>query len=1493
MTLREQTLRKLAYEILSEIEKKEMELLSWGFYDACLDEASDLDIILSEPRLDTQTWKSIRETAQNLGLTQGEAINLLKKERLLIRPLGRPLSHLRSRFSETVRLLAKLRQRFSLKDWLSAPSLVLDILPQIAPRAYPARTVLPDEALEEIEKSGISLSPKEKEAMLCLTTSEEAIPLNLSRFQADSFSAILGGQWSSVFIGAGTGSGKTKAFYVPALTTIAPLVMEGQHWTKIIAVYPRKELLKDQFRECLSELSKLREGFYRDNLSLRVGAYYGDTPESHAALTNEHTRRNFNKSWKALDTANLICPLVRCPVSDCKGDLIWRIEDIRTQKDRLRCSSCGHIVWEDDIVLTREEMRERPPDILFTTTEMLNRLMGQKKAHRLIGISTEIKKRPRYMLLDEIHTYHGIHGAHVAYLLRRWKQAANPSKCVTVGLSATLKDARRFMSELTGTPEHQVGLIEPRPEDMIYEGMEYNLAVKGDPASVTALLSTSIQAIMLLARIMNPRHISPSPTPAAGKKVFAFADRLDTVSRWHSNLRDAEQKHLPELRKSLGSPNDDEIRDEQGQIWKVCEQIGHSLSDPLDIESISSLNPGLRASAQVVIATASLEVGYDDPDVGVILQHKSPRSQASFLQRKGRAGRMRTVRPWTVLILSDYGRDRWTFDHIEQVFSPVLPPLYLPLSNHYLQKIQAGFAFMDWLTLRGVITDSWQTLNGKGTRRDMENLRKFLDRVIQSPDSQETKALLSYLRTALQIDESAFTFVLWGEPRSFMLGFLPVLWRRLTSNWSNLSDIEAGDLRGKNFPMPDFLPSNLFSHLELPEVEIILPDTKDSYYLPVLSAMFEYAPGNVSKRFSPLTGLKTSHWLPVRSAVLEGVQHVDIDHFYPGSLSLVGHIKAGDQLIPFFYPHSVALQTVEDDVKESSSAHFDWESSFRASGGPPINLHLHIPAPLSRLLNSFSARLSRNGASLEVSRVAVSVGYDLIIDGRSYRGRLVFRRSDPPTERVGIGFRLDVDALGIRFIPPTSGEIRTFFSGEAGPSLSARFRPDYLKHLMQQSRILEASANRFAIEWLWRCELTALSSLALANNTNLAEAFEDLDSRGRSEEYSRVLRTIFRVQETQESDESRLKRKLDEIISSPGVTDEIAALSEKALLADFDESFFGWCFSRLISTLRAAVFAACQSLLPEADEEEITVDVEGGTIWISETAIGGVGLIEKLVDLVCDNPIAFFQLIKSSIRECPHDQISQQLNGFLEEMLRSQGPLREATESIQQGAMASLATAEKAREDLLSAAETLGLSTEREVVVAINSRLLRPGMTSKHRQLLHDLHRNWRKSNDALGICIDKRVFAYHALDLFDERMKDLWPDGYSRPQGFNIIENLLWSGCKDSCSFCLDSPQKFTEFSPPSRELLWLYLYPETSPLIWSKDSSFNKRVERELSEDGTIEINVGRADISAAKRWLLERLATPVEAAYQLYYPVITEVRRNGLSLCVTLSIMESYLG
>ena len=147
-------------------------------------------------------------------------------------------------------------------------------------------------------------------------------------------------------------------------------------------------------------------------------------------------------------------------------------------------------------------------------------------------------------------------------------------------------------------------------DELTNESMEYNLAVKGDPASGGSLLATSIQCGMLLSRLLTPRHLLPAPEGTAlkpeafyGRKVFGFTDNLDVVNRWLSDMVDAEQaKRLARLRlhpahrqpPPAHPPSAVQLQqmDAQGQLWELPRRLHHDLEQALLITRCSSQDPG-------------------------------------------------------------------------------------------------------------------------------------------------------------------------------------------------------------------------------------------------------------------------------------------------------------------------------------------------------------------------------------------------------------------------------------------------------------------------------------------------------------------------------------------------------------------------------------------------------------------------------------------------------------------------------------------------------------------------------------------------------------------------------------------------------------------------------------------------------------------------------------------------------------------------------------
>jgi ATP-dependent helicase YprA (DUF1998 family)/very-short-patch-repair endonuclease len=118
---------------------------------------------------------------------------------------------------------------------------------------------------------------------------------------------------------------------------------------------------------------------------------------------------------------------------------------------------------------TRTEFRSQPPHILLTNYQMLEFML-------LRGDGRDIFRghNVRFIVLDEVHTYHGALGTDVACLLRRLraslsKSAGNVEPALFVGTSATLQSrtdeedpcegVARFFTRLTGQETPAEGVI--------------------------------------------------------------------------------------------------------------------------------------------------------------------------------------------------------------------------------------------------------------------------------------------------------------------------------------------------------------------------------------------------------------------------------------------------------------------------------------------------------------------------------------------------------------------------------------------------------------------------------------------------------------------------------------------------------------------------------------------------------------------------------------------------------------------------------------------------------------------------------------------------------------------------------------------------------------------------------------------------------------------------------------------------------------------------
>lgn len=214
----------------------------------------------------------------------------------------------------------------------------------------------------------------------------------------------------NVIVSTGTGSGKTESFLVPILNALMREREEkGQigPGVRALLIYPMNALANDQ-------ISRLRR-VLKQYPYITFGSYTGQTEEKYKTALAKYKHLNHGEK-----------PL--------KNELI-----------------------------SREQMKKTPPNILVTNYSMLEYLMLRPKDNSLF--QGEYAKYWKFVVLDEAHTYYGSTGIEVSMLLRRLKSYLYSSDIQFILTSATLggeksnKEAAMFAQRLCDAPFE--------PEDVI------------------------------------------------------------------------------------------------------------------------------------------------------------------------------------------------------------------------------------------------------------------------------------------------------------------------------------------------------------------------------------------------------------------------------------------------------------------------------------------------------------------------------------------------------------------------------------------------------------------------------------------------------------------------------------------------------------------------------------------------------------------------------------------------------------------------------------------------------------------------------------------------------------------------------------------------------------------------------------------------------------------------------------------------------------------
>ncbi|RLA81394.1 MAG: hypothetical protein DRG78_09260 [Epsilonproteobacteria bacterium] len=1490
-------------KFLNLLEEIEYQSIQWGYTEG----------ILTEDEIYDKADDFINNES-NTNINSDDLIGYLEGEKLIFEVTTLQGQGYRTRFGEAIHLLTNIRQIFGKRTWQESPKLVSDFRVKLQKRFYPKREVSPTDTLLRDELSNLSYLQKE-------IWNDLTKDMTLAKFQENATCELLkeNSVYNGVIVTAGTGSGKTLSFYLPALLKIVDSIQkDDNNWTRVIAAYPRVELLRDQFSEAIQQSLSISNTLKNKGIRpIKVGALYGAIPNT--ASTDELQR----KGWKRnIQDTGWICPIINCPYTNT--ELIWLDTDIEQNNERLvpnKQIDGAITLTKEYIILTRTRMMREAPDLLFTTLEMINQRLSDSKVNRLFGIRRKKEQRPFLMLLDEVHTYTGTTGAQASMVLKRWKQAViTPVKFV--GLSATLNEAERFFSELTGIYENKVIEITPQSDEMIEEGSEYQIILKSDPVNKTSLLSTTIQAIMLIGRILNPVGSIEKKTfkeVIYGEKVFAFSDDLDVTNRLFDDLKDAEgwnifnqndskSSSLAMLRKK-DTPID-KFKVINGQDWRVCEDIGHKFNgadirSKLKISRTSSQDTGVDTTSAVVVATASLEVGFNDPTVGAVIQHKAPYNWANFLQRKGRAGRKRGTKPFMITTLSDFGRDRIAFNHYEYFFNPIIPVQRLPIYNRYILKIQAVTTLFDWLSKQISVQQVWMfnllskpmLKESKKNKEAIVEILKLLNQLLDQ-NSLMHKEFIQYLGYALGINNTKnINEILWSSPRSLLLEVIPTLIRRLTTNWKLAFPKDDNEYEGyvEYLPLPEFITPTLFSDLALPEVKVIVEldqDQEKPYNMPLQQTIREFAPGRISRRFASQRG-NLHHWIPI--SIDEEYQTLEIKE-YATKYEYVNTVLHNDENISIFRPHELKLEknTIQNISKKSNSI-LNWNTKFIVSG-EPISVYLSKQNSWSNIINSIEFFVHSHNSNTEIIRYSTGATANLSFKGgQTFETEIEFLDEGKSSS---IGFSFNADAMYFKYKVPTLTDMHNI---NLNPELIRELKLEWFKDQVMNDIKLPKQITTFEKNWLQEVISNAIIVLSSTQGISLQKSNEKLknDSEIIFEILSEMFNTDMKIEdedEKSEDQESKLFSTLNELLRDSDIRLRLHNIFENTVLND-NQEWYKWLRNSLHSTFANTLLFACESLTPNQSSIDTLLidpvsldDSDIGEIWLSESSAGGVGVIDELVNIIAQDPTSLFKSISATTQLSDYELVVDSLEQFIY-LLQEDDILKNLALNICQ--VKSHNKRQELLNDLYIKLTNFGISMGHSFKVALNTRLLKEGVDSRFFDLVYELIQ-WRDEfEEKINLAIDLKLFCFIVVkqDIFRTKLESLnLNSNKDLINTANLLSNILWTRSFEARQqhFQSYSPFRQNQFNDP--KLIKQFILNDNIQLVEISDTNWQDRTIKLLEKYSVCKLKIKKEQKDIFfKESLSKLLAQPIDIDFLQLYIMIDGVEKSKDHVSITLRLRE----
>ena len=233
--------------------------------------------------------------------------------------------------------------------------------------------------------------------------------------QKQSWESLLNGR--SIVVTTGTGSGKTECFMLPIVKDI----LENDNkrgYVQAIFMYPLNALMEDQ----KSRLFQLLKG-----TPVRFAVYNSNLPDDDAELRKKLLKvvHSVKNHLSAPTGEDFYLAIVNSLLGIMKSDIELSAERL----DQLNVID-KHIDYESsaflnrlisffrtdypNLEITRQEMRDTPPEILITNPSMVEYMLLRDEDNRIFE-----GKALRWFVIDETHTFVGAAAVEMAMQIKR------------------------------------------------------------------------------------------------------------------------------------------------------------------------------------------------------------------------------------------------------------------------------------------------------------------------------------------------------------------------------------------------------------------------------------------------------------------------------------------------------------------------------------------------------------------------------------------------------------------------------------------------------------------------------------------------------------------------------------------------------------------------------------------------------------------------------------------------------------------------------------------------------------------------------------------------------------------------------------------------------------------------------------------------------------------------------------------------------------------